>query len=145
MVYLHSEDYEHSTDELLGQSFVERARSLGARADLIAVQRPGRTVPWDRAKTLAEDAIKMQPNEPALIDTLGWVYFRMGDFGQARGLIEQALAAAPNSDVLNHHMGAVLVKLGQKDEAREKLRKALEGAEDYPGRGDAEKLLKELG
>jgi LacI family transcriptional regulator len=54
MAYLHSEDYEHSTDELLGQSFVERARGLGARADLIAVQRPGRTVPWERAKTLAE-------------------------------------------------------------------------------------------
>ena len=98
-----------------------------------------------RAKTLAEDAIKMQPNQPALVDTLGWVYFRMGDIGQARGLIEQALAAAPNSDVLNYHMGAVLLKLGQKDEAREKLRKALEGAEDYPGRGDAEKLLKEIG
>jgi LacI family transcriptional regulator len=54
MAYLHSEDYEHSTDELIGQSFVERARGLGARADLIAVQQQGRTVPWERAKTLAE-------------------------------------------------------------------------------------------
>jgi len=98
-----------------------------------------------RAKALAEDAIKSQPNQPSLVDTLGWVYFRLGEFSQARGLIEQALAAAPNSDVLNYHMGAVLVKLGQKDEAQEKLRKALEGAEDFPGRGEAEKLLKELG
>ena len=54
MAYLHSEDYEQTTDELIGQSFVERARALGARADLIAVQRPGRIVRWDRAKTLAE-------------------------------------------------------------------------------------------
>ena len=98
-----------------------------------------------RAKALSEDAIKMQPNQPALVDTLGWVYFRMGEFSQAHGLIGQALAAAPNSDVLNYHMGAVLLKLGQKDEALEKLRKALEGAEEYPGRGDAEKLLKEIG
>jgi tetratricopeptide (TPR) repeat protein len=98
-----------------------------------------------RAKALAEDAIKMQPQEPALVDTLGWVYFRMGDTAQARGLLEQALAAAPDADVLNYHMGAVLLKLGQKDEAREKLRKALEGNGDYPGRGDAEKLMRELG
>jgi len=35
-----------------------------------------------RAKDLAEEAIKQRPNEPALIDTLGWVYFRMGDYGQ---------------------------------------------------------------
>ena len=98
-----------------------------------------------RAKALAEDAIKMQPKEPALIDTLGWVYFRMGDYGQARGLIEQALAAAPDADVLNYHMAAVLLKLGQKQEAREKLRKALAGAEDYPGRAEAERMMKELG
>jgi tetratricopeptide (TPR) repeat protein len=98
-----------------------------------------------RAKTLAEEAIRQRPNEPALTDTLGWVYFRMGDLGQARGLIEQALAAAPDADVLNYHMGAVLLKLGQRDAAREKLKKALDGSGDYLGRGEAEKMLKELG
>jgi len=69
----------------------------------------------------------------------------MGDLGQARGLIEQALAAAPDADVLNYHMGAVLLKLGQRDAAREKLKKALDGSGDYLGRGEAEKMLKELG
>jgi tetratricopeptide (TPR) repeat protein len=98
-----------------------------------------------RAKALAEEAIKQRPNEPALIDTLGWVYFRMGDYGQARGLIEQALAGAPEAEVLNYHMAAALLKLGQKDAAREKLKKALEGSGDYPGRADAERMMNELG
>jgi LacI family transcriptional regulator len=53
MAYLHSEEYEHSTDELIGQSFVARARGLGARADLIAVQRPGRAIAWTRTDALA--------------------------------------------------------------------------------------------
>ena len=53
MAFLHSEEYEHTTGELTGQSFVERARALGARADLIAVQRLGRIIPWERPKALA--------------------------------------------------------------------------------------------
>jgi len=98
----------------------------------------------ERAKSLVEDALKARPNEPALLDTLGWVYFRMGDIQQARNLIEQALSASPEEGVLNYHMGAVLARLGQKEEAREKLEKALAAETDYPGRADAARLLKDL-
>lgn len=97
-----------------------------------------------RAKTLVEEALKARPNEPPLLDTLGWVYYRMGDAQQARSLIEQALAGSPEEGALNYHMGAVLLKLGQKDEAREKLEKSTAGAGDYPGKADAARLLKEL-
>lgn len=69
----------------------------------------------------------------------------MGDYGQARGLIEQALASAPDAEVLNYHMAAALLKLGQKEAARERLNKALEGSGDYPGRAQAERMMKELG
>ena len=58
--------------------------------------------------------------------------------------MEQALGAAPEADVMNYHLGAVLLKQGQKDEALEKLKKALGDDGDFPGRNDAEKLLKEL-
>ncbi len=54
MAFLHSEDYEHCQFKPIGQSFVERARELGARADLISVQRPGRVLPWTRFGTLAK-------------------------------------------------------------------------------------------
>jgi Flp pilus assembly protein TadD len=98
-----------------------------------------------RARQLAEEALRQRPGETALLDTLGWVSFRQGDLAHARGLIEQALTAAPESDVLNFHLGAVLLKLGQRDEARVRLEKALDGEEDFPGRVEAEKMMKELG
>ena len=98
-----------------------------------------------RAKTLAEEALRQRPNDPSVLDTLGWVHFRLGDSRQARGLIEQALAAAPDADVLNYHLGAVLLKQGQKDEAREKLKKSLQEEGAFPGRPEAEKMLKDLG
>jgi tetratricopeptide (TPR) repeat protein len=98
----------------------------------------------DRAKMIAEKAIQQRPHEPALLDTLGWVYFRMGDTRRAHSLIEQALAWAPDDAVLNYHMGAVLIELGRKHAAREKLYKALAGETDFPGKADATRLLKEL-
>jgi tetratricopeptide (TPR) repeat protein len=98
----------------------------------------------ERARSLVEGALQLRPNEPALLDTLGWVYFRAGDLPQARSLIEQALDASPEEGVLNYHMGAVLGQLGRKEEAREKLEKALTGEGDFPGKADAARLLKEL-
>ena len=104
----------------------------------------GRKEDLARAKSLAEEALKVRPNDPGILDTLGWVHYRMGDLNQARSLLEQALGAAPEADVMNYHLGAVLLKQGQKDEALEKLKKALGDDGDFPGRNDAEKLLKEL-
>jgi tetratricopeptide (TPR) repeat protein len=97
-----------------------------------------------RAKTLAEEALRQRPNDPSVLDTLGWIQFRLGDARQAQALIEQALAAAPDADVLNYHLGAVLLRQGQKDEAREKLKKSLQEETAFPGRPEAEKMLKDL-
>ena len=66
-------------------------------------------------------------------------------FTASQNALKAQLAGAPEADVLNYHMGAVLVKLGQKDQARERLSKALDGGEDFAGRKEAERLLKELG
>jgi len=54
VAYLHSESYGQSPLKLIGDSFVARAGDLGAKADLIAVQRPGQVIPWNRVATLAK-------------------------------------------------------------------------------------------
>ena len=54
VAYLRSETFDHSPLRLIGLSFIERARELGARAELIAVQRPGQVLPWTRFGTLAK-------------------------------------------------------------------------------------------
>ena len=99
-----------------------------------------------RAKALAEEAIKMQPNEPALVDTLGWVYFRMGDIrpGPRPDRAGTRRRAERGCVELPHGRGA--------REARAEGRgagEAQEGAgrrEDYPAaRADGgKKLLKEI-
>ena len=54
VAFLHSETFDQSPFRWVGLSFVERARELGARADLFAIQRPGRVVSWTRLGTLAK-------------------------------------------------------------------------------------------
>jgi len=72
--------------------------------------------------------------------------------GRAEAALQKVVGLEPNqplykfnlAGVLNYHLGAVLVRLGQKDLARERLAKALDGDEDFTGRGEAERPMKEL-
>ena len=99
----------------------------------------------DKALGLAQYAQNLRPNDPAVLDTVGWIYYHKQDFIQARGYLERALAASPAAPVLNFHMGMVLYKTGHIDEAKAKLEKALEADENFYGRETAEATLKELG
>jgi tetratricopeptide (TPR) repeat protein len=98
----------------------------------------------DRALELAQKALKQRSGDPAILDTIGWVYYRLGDFSRAQGLIEQALAGAPDSAILNYHMGMALYKTNQIEEAREKLEKALAGDDEFYGRTEAEETLSRI-
>ena len=98
-----------------------------------------------RAYQLAERAIALRPDEPAVLDTLAWVSYQQKDYNRAVGFMEQALERAPDAAILNFHMGMILTKLDRHEEARERLEKALSGGEDFMGRDIAEKTLKELG
>jgi len=98
----------------------------------------------DRALELSQKALKQRPGDPAILDTIGWVYYRLGDFSKAQGLIEQALAGAPDSAILNYHMGMALYKTDRIDEARENLEKALAGDDEFYGRKEAEETLNKI-
>jgi len=95
----------------------------------------------NRALELALQARKQRPDEPAVLDTLGWIYYKKGDANTALGLIENAGGKNPRSPVINYHLGMVYQKLGKKAEAKEHLRKALQNKENFPGREEAKKAL----
>ena len=93
---------------------------------------------------LAQDSLKLQPGNPAILDTIGWIYYRMDDFTQAHSFIDRALTRAPDASILNYHMGMVLYQKGETEPAREKLEKALEDGADFYGRQVAEETLEKL-
>ncbi|MFO1436379.1 MAG: tetratricopeptide repeat protein, partial [Gammaproteobacteria bacterium] len=86
-----------------------------------------------------------EANNPAFLDTVGWVQFKTGDIDAAIPNLEQAVRAAPDAGVLQYHLGMAYMKKGNKDGALAALKKAVESKEPYTGLDEAKGALKELG
>ncbi len=56
-----------------------------------------------RALTMSKHALSLMPESPACMDTVGWVYFRMGLYSQARKFLGQAVAADGQNQVILRH------------------------------------------
>jgi tetratricopeptide (TPR) repeat protein len=79
----------------------------------------------DEALGLIQQALTIAPNNPAIIDSLGWVYYRLGDLHQALELLQKAFSNFPDHEVAAH-LGEVLWKLERKDEAKNVWQQGLE-------------------
>jgi tetratricopeptide (TPR) repeat protein len=69
------------------------------------------------ALKLLEKAIELGPDDPYIMDSLGWVKYRLGQLQPAAELLRTAYAKAPEAEI-GAHLGEVLWHLGQHDEAR---------------------------
>ena len=76
-----------------------------------------RTDRLSEANELIERALKLKPDEPAILDSHGWVQFRLGNLDEAIKLLRQAFAKQPDGEVAAH-LGEALWTRGDKAEAR---------------------------
>lgn len=72
----------------------------------------------EEAVGLIEKAIKIKPDEPAILDSYGWAQYRLGNLDKAVTLLREAYAKQPNSEIAAH-LGEVLWVSGDRDEARQ--------------------------
>lgn len=80
----------------------------------------------ERALGMAKEAVQQQPENSSYLDTIGWVYFRLGQFDEAERFIRKAVENGDASPVVLEHLGDVYSKLGEKDKALEYWQKALD-------------------
>jgi Flp pilus assembly protein TadD len=73
------------------------------------------------ALQLIQKAQQLSPDDAYILDSLGWVYFRMGDLKLARDYLQRAYNAKPEPEV-TIHLAEVLWTAGEKDAARKLLR-----------------------
>jgi tetratricopeptide (TPR) repeat protein len=90
-----------------------------------------RTTRYAEAKALIEKAHQINPDDPAVLDSLGWVNYRLGNLPEAERLLRQAFAAFPDHEVAAH-LGEVLWAAGKQREARQVWIKALNDQPDSP-------------
>ncbi len=88
-----------------------------------------RTTRYAEALELIERAHQLNPDDPAILDSLGWVHYRMGDLDRAERLLRQALERMSDHEIAAH-LGEVLWMRGKQAEAREVWRKALSDSPD---------------
>ena len=69
------------------------------------------------ARELIRRAIELKPNEPAIIDSLGWLHYRLGDLDASLKQLRRAYEKQTEPDIAAH-LGEVLWVKGERDEAR---------------------------
>jgi tetratricopeptide (TPR) repeat protein len=77
----------------------------------------------DRAYSLAP-ALRKSPL-PQFKDTLGWTYYRRGEYRPALALLEEAVAELPSNPLVRYHLGMTYMALEQNPKAIEQFEKAL--------------------
>jgi Flp pilus assembly protein TadD len=88
-----------------------------------------RNIKLVEAKSLIETATKLSPEDHYIMDSLGWVYYRLGDMGNATEQLRRAYAIQQDPEIAAH-LAEVLWKQGKKDEAKQILDQALSANPD---------------
>lgn len=77
-----------------------------------------------------ERAYRQQPDDPAILDSMGWVHYRLGRLDEAQNYLEKAAALLKDAEIAAH-LGEVLWANGKKEEARKVWNEALKFAPDH--------------
>lgn len=98
---------------------------------------------YEEAHQLILRALELNPGDPAIIDSLGWVLFQLGDYEAAIRHLSEALAKMPDPEIASH-LGEALWANGQRDEAHKVWQSILKHDPDNPTiRQTMERLLAE--
>jgi len=78
-----------------------------------------------RATQMIEKAVLMRPSDGFIVDSLGWAFYRSGQYGRAVEMLQRAVALVPGDATINDHLGDALWRAGRQEEARFQWQHAL--------------------
>jgi tetratricopeptide (TPR) repeat protein len=88
-----------------------------------------RTDRYQEALQYLQQAVALLPNDPAVLDSMGWVYYRLGQYDKALDYLRRAYQLSED-DEIGAHLSEVLWVSGQREEARTVWQKALDREPD---------------
>jgi Flp pilus assembly protein TadD len=80
---------------------------------------------------LIEKALTLAPEDPFILDSMGWAQFRLGNLGDSEKFLRRALADRPDPEIAAH-LGEVLWAKGERDSAQELWQSQLRSNPDNP-------------
>ena len=107
----------------LGYSWIDRGENL------------------DKALAMVQRAVASNPQSGAMIDSLGWAYYRLGNFKLAVEYLERAIDIEAGDPDINNHLGDAYWRVGRRDEAIFQWRRVLTLDPDAKLKAEAEAKL----
>lgn len=109
----------------LGYSWIDRGENL------------------DEAKAMVMKAVALRPRDGYIVDSLGWAYYKLGEYDNAVAALERAVELRPADPTINDHLGDAYWRVGRKSEARFQWLRAgrLAGPDEPDLKGEIEKKL----
>ena len=98
-----------------------------------------------RATQMIERAVLMRPSDGFIIDSLGWAFYRSGQYGRAVEMLQRAVTLVPGDATINDHLGDALWRAGRQEEARFQWQHALLSDPDPELRAQLDAKLKQQG
>ena len=97
----------------------------------------------DSAEALeyAQRAVRLSPDDPAILDTLGWMLVRRGRTDQGLKYLRDAHSRAAGNPQIRYHIASALVALNRAEEAKVELRRALQISDEFEGVDEARRML----
>ncbi len=79
----------------------------------------------DEARGMLNRAVEARPNDGYIVDSMGWVHYRLGEYAQAVQSLERAVELEPGDPVINDHLGDAYWRVGRQREARYQWQRVL--------------------
>lgn len=109
----------------LGYSWVEQGKNI------------------NRARDMIQRAVQQRQNDGYIVDSMGWVLYRLGIYKDAVTQLERAVQLRPQDPVINDHLGDAYWRVGRRHEARFQWRRALSFKPTDENKEKIESKLKE--
>jgi len=93
----------------------------------------------EEAERLIRKAIELQPKDGYITDSLGWLFYKKGQFQEALATLEKAVSFVPDDPIILEHLGDVYMKMNNQEKALESYKRALSGKKK-----DMEALMKKI-
>jgi len=126
--------YEQASDWARAEPDLRRALALAPHQPVVlnylGYSLIDRGLKIEEGTELLRQALKLDPESAAILDSLGWAYFKTARAGDGVPLLERAVAAEPGDPTINEHLGDSYWAVGRRLEARFRWRAAQVGEPD---------------
>jgi len=111
------------------ESIVKREPANAQALNALGYTLVDKTPELERGLVYIKAALKHVPDDPAILDSMGWAYYRLGNYDEALKYLRRAFAQLKDAEIAAH-LGEVLWVAGKREEAQEVWKSALQQAPD---------------